>query len=268
MAAIADLVDADRDQAVQASLVEVIGDDALDDPPDRVPGDPQQAGDRGLRHLLREPRDDIFEVARVARPRPRPRDRLELRAAVRAPHAAQLALDEAATRAEIEVTPALVAAVVRVHSPPGLPAARAHPSAPAQPDGHDHPLNAEADVDHRRAGQAQQSVECRGDAHVVLLAGRLTSNSQQPAPGAGGASLRSAQPPKTSRRPRTRPRAGTSPSSARYFTTERRGDPPILPSAEAQLSVRWSNAITSVLSIVWTVYLSLWPAVSSTVGAG
>ena len=42
MAAVADLVDADRDQAVEAALVEVIGDDALDDRPDGVPADPQQ----------------------------------------------------------------------------------------------------------------------------------------------------------------------------------------------------------------------------------
>ena len=76
-AAVADLVDADRDQAVQPALVEAVGDDALDDPPDGVPGDPQQAGDRGLGHLLRQQRDDVLEVARVAGARPRPRDRLE-----------------------------------------------------------------------------------------------------------------------------------------------------------------------------------------------
>ena len=46
MAAIGDLVDADADQAGEAALVEVIGDHALDDPPDRVPADPQQPRDR------------------------------------------------------------------------------------------------------------------------------------------------------------------------------------------------------------------------------
>jgi hypothetical protein len=34
------LIDADRDEAVQARLVEVIGHHALDDPPDGVPADP------------------------------------------------------------------------------------------------------------------------------------------------------------------------------------------------------------------------------------
>ena len=41
-AAVADLVDADADQALEAALVELVGDHARDDPPDRVPADPQQ----------------------------------------------------------------------------------------------------------------------------------------------------------------------------------------------------------------------------------
>jgi hypothetical protein len=82
--AVGDLVAPDRNQAVQASVVEVIGDDALDDPTDRVPPDPQQASDRGLGHLLREPRDDVLEVARVMSVRPCPRHRLQMHTAVRA----------------------------------------------------------------------------------------------------------------------------------------------------------------------------------------
>jgi hypothetical protein len=70
-----------------------------------------------------------------------------------------------------------------------LPALRADPPTTAQPDRHDHAFGAEADVDHHRPRQAQKAVECRGDAHVVLLTGRLTLNSQQPAPEDGGASI-------------------------------------------------------------------------------
>ena len=70
-----------------------------------------------------------------------------------------------------------------------LPALRANPPATAQPDGHDHAFGAEAYVDHHRPRQAQKAVECRRDAHVVLLAGRLTLNSQQPAAEDGGASI-------------------------------------------------------------------------------
>src|SRR5215207_7257199 len=74
MAPVADLVDADADQPLEPRLIEVVGEDALDDPPDGVPADPEQPGDRRLGHLLGQPRDDVFEVAGVARPRPRPRD--------------------------------------------------------------------------------------------------------------------------------------------------------------------------------------------------
>jgi hypothetical protein len=39
-AAVADLIDADGHQAGQAALVELLGDDTVDDAPDRVPADP------------------------------------------------------------------------------------------------------------------------------------------------------------------------------------------------------------------------------------
>src|SRR5215217_5258058 len=90
MAAVADLVDADADQALEAALVEVVGDDAFDDPPDRVPADPQQAADRSARHLLGQPRDDVLEVARVRGARPGPRHRLHPHPAIAAVQQAQL----------------------------------------------------------------------------------------------------------------------------------------------------------------------------------
>jgi hypothetical protein len=52
VAAVADLVDADADQSLQTAVIEVIGDHARDDRPDRVPTDPQKPGDRRERHLL------------------------------------------------------------------------------------------------------------------------------------------------------------------------------------------------------------------------
>ncbi len=82
VATIGDLVDADRHEALQASLIQVVGHDALYDLPDGVPGDPQQAGDRLLGHLLRQPRHHILEVARVARAGPGPGHRLKARATV------------------------------------------------------------------------------------------------------------------------------------------------------------------------------------------
>ena len=225
-AAIGDLVDADRHEAGEAVLVEVLGDDAGDDLADGVPPDPQQPGDRRLGHLLRQPRHDVFEVAGVMGTRPGPRHRFGAHdAAVRAPEQPQLAFDHAARRAEIQVAPALDAVVMHGQARAGLPAARAHPAPAAQPHGHDHPLAGEADIDDRCSGQAEQPVECRGDAHVALLAGPLFSTTSSLAPGGGCASLRSAQRPQTSDRRRTRPRAGTSRRSGGYVTHNSTGDP-------------------------------------------
>ena len=182
-AAVADLVDADRDQTAQAPLVEVVFDDALDDPPDGVPADPQQAGDRCLGHLLREPRHDVLEVEGVLSIGPRPGHPLEVHAAVAAAQPAQLALDHAAVGAEVEMTPALQPPVVDLEPPAGLPATRTHPPPAPQSDGHDHPLGAEADVDNRCSGQAEHPRECGLDAHAVLLCRRLSFNTHQPATG-------------------------------------------------------------------------------------
>jgi hypothetical protein len=76
-------------------MVEVIFNDALDDLTDGVPGDPQKRGDRGLGHLLRKPRDHVFEVARVMGIVARPRHGLQMHAAIRAAQPAQTALDHA-----------------------------------------------------------------------------------------------------------------------------------------------------------------------------
>jgi hypothetical protein len=188
-AAVADLVDADRDEPVEAAFVEVVGGDALHDPPDGVPADPEQPRDRGLGHLLRQPRDDVLEVARVMGARPGPRHRLHAHCAGLTAQQPQLALDHAAVGAEVEVAPALDATVVNLELPAGLPAARADAQAPAQPDGHDHPLSTEADIDDGRPGEPEQPLERGADAHVALLAEPLTFDSQQPPGEGGGASL-------------------------------------------------------------------------------
>jgi hypothetical protein len=76
----------------------------------------------GERHLLRQPRHDVFEVARVVRARPGPRDRLQPDATVLAAKAAQLALDDAAAGAEVQVPPALQSPVVDLELAAGLTA--------------------------------------------------------------------------------------------------------------------------------------------------
>ena len=65
-------------EAVEAARVEPVGDHARHDPPDRLPPDPGQTANRGLRHLLRQPRNIVAEVARVRGARARPRHALHL----------------------------------------------------------------------------------------------------------------------------------------------------------------------------------------------
>src|SRR3954471_8185437 len=112
MTAIADLIHADADQSLQPALVQVIGDDAGDDRADRVPANSEQARDRREGHLLRQPRHDVFEVARVRRAWPGPRDGLQPHTARAAAQPPQLTLDPAATRSQIQMAPALDAPVV------------------------------------------------------------------------------------------------------------------------------------------------------------
>jgi hypothetical protein len=88
-------------------------------------------------HLLRQPRNEILEIAGVMRAHPRPWDRLGAHPAVWAPHPPKLALDPASAGAEIEMPPPLDPAAVNM--PGELPASRAHPPAAPQPDSHDHP---------------------------------------------------------------------------------------------------------------------------------
>jgi hypothetical protein len=124
----------------------------------------------------------------VRRAGPGPRDGLEPDAAVAAAQPAQLALDPAGARSEIEVAPALDAPVMDLQPPAGLAALRAHPPPTAQTNAHDHPLGGEADVDHGRARQAEQTLECGGDAHVVLPERPLTFRQPAACSEGGGAS--------------------------------------------------------------------------------
>jgi hypothetical protein len=70
------------------------------------------------------------------------------------------------------VAPALDAPIVDLQMAAGLPTLGAHAPAPPEAHGHDHAPAGERDVGHAGAGQAQQPLGSRGDAHVVLLASR------------------------------------------------------------------------------------------------
>ena len=139
MAAVADLVDADADQALEAALVEVVGDDARDDRADRAPADPQQPRDRREGHLLRQPRD--------RRPRSRAcacapgrahgtgssRTPQSRQRSSRSSHSIQQRL---APRSRCRQRLTRRSWISQLAA--GLAAARADPPAAPQPDGHDH----------------------------------------------------------------------------------------------------------------------------------
>ena len=86
--AVANLIDADQLKPVQPAPVELLSDDSREDLPDRLPADPHQPGDPRLAHLLRQPRREIVEVARIARPAARPLNQLGQIAAARTVEAA------------------------------------------------------------------------------------------------------------------------------------------------------------------------------------
>jgi hypothetical protein len=100
MAAVRDLVDADADQALEAALVEPVGGHPRDDPPDRVPADPEQPRDRGLWPSAGPSQATTFSKSRVcAAPGRAHATRLYSHAAGVAAQQSQLALDHAAARA-------------------------------------------------------------------------------------------------------------------------------------------------------------------------
>ena len=168
----ADLVDADVVEIAQAAGIELGVAYALDDPPDRVPVDPQHPLDRRLVGARRQPRDEAFEVACELRPRTGERDALGPRPVHRAPQPSTAATDLEPPDPEIQVPPD------RVHRPLVLPSARRVPALgadqqpAAQRDLDYDPIGLEANLPDPHSRQTQKPGKCRGDAHAVLLASR------------------------------------------------------------------------------------------------
>ena len=179
--------------------VELVGDDPREDRADRAPRDPQQPLDLRLAHLLRQPRGEIFEVARVARARPGPRHRLVHVPAARAVQASEPALDHAPQAAEIQRPPALLTMLLDLQ--PARATARADRLLRAQHDGHDHRLLPERHIPDPCTRKPEHPVQCGGDPHVALL--RRPLNFEHPAAcrirAAAGRSTR-ARPARPSRR--------------------------------------------------------------------
>jgi len=154
--AVADFIDADQRQRVEPAGGQLVGHDPRDDLADRFPTDAHQPGDLRLVHLLRQPRREVVEVARVARPATRPLDMLGQIAAPLAVQPAQAALDHAPAAADIQMAPARDAVILDLQ--PAGAAARTQRLLAAQRDGHDHPLGAERHIPHPRTRQLEHPV--------------------------------------------------------------------------------------------------------------
>jgi hypothetical protein len=133
---VAHLVHTDQLKAVQPAAGQLLGDDPREDVADRLPADPHQPRDLRLAHLLRQPRGEIIEVARVADAAARSLDVLGQLAAARTVEPAQLALDHTAQAARIEMPPALDAMILDRQA--ARSAARTDRLLAAQRDRHDH----------------------------------------------------------------------------------------------------------------------------------
>ena len=168
--AVGELVDPDPLQAAQgiAAPALLVGDDPLDDPPDRVPGDAHQLADRALRALRRQPGDLLFELTREPRIVPRPGQAGDDDAVLAALDPRCLGFDVGPPRAEVERPPAppALALVVAGAAAPAAPAARRLPPPRAGRD-NDRPVLLQPDpLDHRPA-QAEQASEYSPSAHAV-----------------------------------------------------------------------------------------------------
>jgi hypothetical protein len=178
------LVDPDVIEIVQTGGIELVVADALDDPPDRVPVDPQHPLDRRLIRPGRQPRDQALEVARELRPRPGERHALGPRPVHRAPQPPTAAVDLQPPDPKIEVPPDRVLRPRVLTRPARVAALRADQPTAAQRDLDDHPVRLKADLPDPHAGQSQKPGKCRRDAHAVPPCKPLTFT--QPAACIGG----------------------------------------------------------------------------------
>jgi hypothetical protein len=159
------LVHADRDQPVQASRVQAVGDDPLADPPDAVPVDPTEPADGGLVGLGRQERDQVPEVAAQTRAVPGERHRLDPDPVGRAHQPAQPCPDHHLPATHVgmpppgEHRPSVVAGGRAERALRTLQATTPQPHLDHDGVGLEDHLG---DTDPRKA---QQTVECSSDAH-------------------------------------------------------------------------------------------------------
>lgn len=160
-----DLVDRDLKQRIETITIELLGANALDDPPHGRPVDPHQPTGRRLIGLGRQPRHQVVEVAGEPGQRPRERNRLDADPVLRAAQPSQPAADHQPPHPEIQMPPTgvVIQRVLAMQSREG--AFRTGQPPTTQRDRHQHPIGLELDPPDPYPGQTQQARECGTDAH-------------------------------------------------------------------------------------------------------
>ncbi len=154
------LVHPDTDQAVEAGLVQAVGDHPLADAPGGVPVDAGVAADRGLVHLRGQPGDEVVEVSGEPGAGAGERHRLGTHPVDGTAQAAQLRVDLDPPSAEVEVPPPRVHRAAVVVGPGAPTALRAFEALAAQRHRHDHPIRRrERHALHGDTRQVQQVVQ-------------------------------------------------------------------------------------------------------------
>jgi hypothetical protein len=192
-----DLVDADLEELIEAIKVELVGADALDDPPDGGPVDAQHPLDRRLVGARGKPGRQVLEVARQARAVTRERHALDADAVLRADQPAQPRADLQAPDAEVEMAPIRIDRAHIVTARGRERAQRAEQPTAAQRDLHDHAVGLELDLSDAHAVEAQQTRECGSGAHGIIdlqIAGLQTSATLRPTRARHSSWLRFADP--------------------------------------------------------------------------
>src|SRR5436305_577731 len=173
------LVNPDLEQPLQPLRVELVGSDALDDPPNGSPVDSEHPLDRRLVRLGREPLHELLEVTGEVRSWTGERHPLGPHPVHGANEPAERCADLEPPDAEIQVPPVGLDLADVVAMRGRVAALRADQPPAAQRDLDGHPASLAPDRPDPPPIELKKPGKCRGDAHVILPRKPLTF--EQPA---------------------------------------------------------------------------------------
>ena len=158
-----DLIDTDVEHVLELVAVEMISDHPDHDALHGFPRDAQQPTDAGLVGALREPTNQVFQIAGQSRPGTCPRHLFGADPPTGpTAHPPDLSLEPQPTRTEIEVPPAATGMVIAG----GLASARTSMCSCPWLDRDDDTVAGELDSVNSRSSNTENAIECSADVHV------------------------------------------------------------------------------------------------------